>query len=55
MFKCSYHPHGIRNLNNELLEEFDSNANFLFDINGMLLAIESKKVCFDSQEFICSE
>ncbi|WP_223251614.1 hypothetical protein [Bacillus sp. LLTC93] len=22
---------------------------------GMLLAIESKKVCFDSQEFICSE
>ncbi|WP_446650540.1 YxiG family protein [Bacillus altitudinis] len=22
--------------------------------NGMLLAIESKNVCFDSQEFICS-
>lgn len=54
IFECSYHPNGIGNLKNVLLEEFDSNANFLFNINGMLLAIESKKVCFDSQEFICS-
>lgn len=50
----SYHPNGIGNLKNVLLEEFDSNTNFLFNINGMLLAIESKNVCFDSQEFICS-
>ncbi|WP_434476009.1 YxiG family protein [Bacillus pumilus] len=41
-------------MNNELLEEFEANANFLFNINGMLLAIEAKNVCFDSQEFICS-
>ncbi|MFE4489384.1 YxiG family protein [Bacillus altitudinis] len=54
IFECSYHPYGIGNLKNVLLEEFDSNANFLFNINGMLLAIESKNVCFDSQEFICS-
>lgn len=53
IFECSYHPHGIGNLNNELLEEFDANANFLFSINGMLLSIESKKVRFDSQEFNC--
>ncbi|CAL8897619.1 conserved hypothetical protein [Bacillus pumilus] len=52
--ECSYHPQGIGNLKNELLEEFEANANFLFNINGMLLAIESKNVCFDSQEFICS-
>ncbi|TFW48212.1 hypothetical protein [Bacillus sp. 005/A4HT-01/001] len=54
IFECSYHPNGIGNLKNVLLEEFDSNTNFLFNINGMLLAIESKNVCFDSQEFICS-
>ncbi|WP_437435406.1 YxiG family protein [Bacillus pumilus] len=54
IFECSYHPQGIGNLKNELLEEFEANANFLFNINGMLLAIESKNVCFDSKEFICS-
>ncbi|WP_366203881.1 hypothetical protein [Bacillus safensis] len=53
IFECSYHPNGIGNLKNEVLEEFDSNANFLFDINCMILAIESKKASFDSQEFIC--
>ncbi|MGE1143520.1 MULTISPECIES: hypothetical protein [Bacillus] len=30
--ECSFHPHGIGNLNNDLLEEFDANANFLFII-----------------------
>ncbi len=30
--ECSYHPHEIWHLNNELLEEFDVNANFLFNI-----------------------
>ncbi|WP_144667370.1 hypothetical protein [Bacillus altitudinis] len=40
IFECSYHPNGIGNFKNVLLEEFDSNANFLFNINGMLLAIE---------------
>ncbi|GAB1303916.1 YxiG family protein [Bacillus altitudinis] len=54
IFECSYHPNGIGNLKSVLLEEFDSNANFLFNINGMLPAIESKNICFDSQEFICS-
>ncbi|WP_083381164.1 YxiG family protein [Bacillus xiamenensis] len=48
------HPHGIGNLKNKQLEEFDSHANFIFNIDCMLFAIESKKVCFDSQEFICS-
>ncbi|MGV6980782.1 hypothetical protein [Bacillus pumilus] len=30
--ECSYRPHRIWNLYNELLEEFDTNANCLFNI-----------------------
>ncbi|WP_077301723.1 YxiG family protein [Virgibacillus pantothenticus] len=52
IFEFSYHPNGIGNLENDVLKEFNTNINFIFDINMLLLAVESYHVSFDSNEFI---
>ncbi|MEC2353632.1 hypothetical protein P9H15_07950 [Bacillus velezensis] len=42
VFEMSYHPEGIGNL---------SNANFLINMNSMLIAVEAETVRFDDQSF----
>ncbi|WP_276732463.1 hypothetical protein [Bacillus sp. (in: firmicutes)] len=51
VFEMSYHPEGIGNLSNSVIPEYQSNANFLIDMNRMLIAIEAETVCFDDQSF----
>ncbi|MFP7231510.1 hypothetical protein SFC70_05970 [Bacillus subtilis] len=51
VFEMSYHPEGIGNLSNSVIPEYQSNANFLIDMNRMLIAIEAEKVRFDDQSF----
>ncbi|MBT2624856.1 hypothetical protein J7I81_05610 [Bacillus sp. ISL-32] len=51
VFEMSYHPEGIGNLSNSVIPEYQSNANFLIDMNRILIAIEAETVCFDDQSF----
>ncbi|MES5058779.1 YxiG family protein [Bacillus velezensis] len=51
VFEMSYHPEGIGNLSNAVIPEYQSNANFLIDMNRMLIAIEAETVRFDDQSF----
>lgn len=51
IFEMSYHPEGIGNLSNPEIPEYQSNANFLIDMNRMLIAIEAETVRFDDQSF----
>ncbi|MFT4398758.1 hypothetical protein ACMX2I_01550 [Bacillus sp. SW14] len=51
VFEMSYHPEGIGNLTNCVIPEYQSNANFLIDMNRMLIAIEAETVRFDDQSF----
>ncbi|MDZ5721231.1 hypothetical protein U1F82_08940, partial [Bacillus sp. SXabc123] len=51
VFEFSYHPEGIGNLSNSIIPEYQSNANFLIDMNRMLIAIEAETVRFDDQSF----
>ncbi|MCM3013665.1 MULTISPECIES: hypothetical protein [Bacillus] len=51
VFEMSYHPEGIGNLSNSIIPEYQSNANFLIDMNRMLIAIEAETVRFDDQSF----
>ncbi|WP_368651108.1 hypothetical protein AB1M41_08955 [Bacillus inaquosorum] len=51
IFEFSYHPEGIGNLSNSKIEHYHSNANFLINMNSMLIAIESETVSFDDQSF----
>ncbi len=51
VFEMSYHPEGIGNLSNSVIPEYQSNANFLIDMNRMLIAIEAEIVRFDDQSF----
>ncbi|KUP31622.1 hypothetical protein C7B63_10355 [Bacillus halotolerans] len=51
VFEMSYHPEGIGNLSNSVIPEYQSNANFLIDMNRMLIAIEAETVRFDDQSF----
>ncbi|MCY7961625.1 hypothetical protein [Bacillus inaquosorum] len=51
VFEFSYHPEGIGNLSNSIIPEYQSNANFLIDMNRMLIAIETETVRFDHQSF----
>lgn len=51
VFEMSYHPEGIGNLSNSIIPEYQSNANFLIDMNRMLIAIEAEIVRFDDQSF----
>lgn len=51
VFEMSYHPEGIGNLSNSKIEHYHSNANFLINMNSMLIAIESETVRFDDQLF----
>ncbi|MDQ7725985.1 hypothetical protein FPQ02_15080 [Bacillus halotolerans] len=51
VFEMSYYPEGIGNLSNAVIPEYQSNANFLIDMNRMLIAIEAETVCFDDQSF----
>ncbi|QAV10642.1 YxiG family protein [Bacillus vallismortis] len=51
VFEMSYHPEGIGNLSNPEIPEYQSNANFLIDMNRMLIAIEAETVRFDDQSF----
>ncbi|WP_424163493.1 YxiG family protein [Bacillus amyloliquefaciens] len=41
IFEISYHSEGIGNLSNSVIPEYQSNANFLIDMNRMLIAIEA--------------
>ncbi|MCI4137522.1 hypothetical protein MMJ09_10540 [Bacillus vallismortis] len=49
--EISYFKEGIGKLQNGILGNQVFNANFLIEINGTLLAIESKSVSFDSKEY----
>ncbi|MGO5677333.1 YxiG family protein [Bacillus subtilis] len=49
--EISYFKEGIGKLQNGILGNQVLNANFLIEINGTLLAIESKCVSFDSKEY----
>ncbi|UUI84259.1 hypothetical protein NPA28_20085 [Bacillus halotolerans] len=49
--EISYHPEGIGNLSNPIIPEYQSNANFLIDINRRLIAVEAESVSFDSKQF----
>ncbi|MBT2713702.1 hypothetical protein J7E23_12680 [Pseudomonas sp. ISL-88] len=51
VFEMSYHPEGIGNLSISVISEYQSNANFLIDMNRMLIAIEAETVHFDGQSF----
>ncbi|AKL86927.1 YxiG family protein [Bacillus atrophaeus] len=51
IFEISYHPEGIGNLSNPVIPEYQSNANFLIDINRRLIAVEAETVSFDSKQF----
>ncbi|MCY7917253.1 hypothetical protein [Bacillus vallismortis] len=51
IFEFSYHPEGIGNLSNSNTEHYHSNANFLINMNSMLIAIEAETVRFDDQSF----
>ncbi|MEC1791041.1 hypothetical protein P9D84_06450 [Bacillus vallismortis] len=51
VFEMSYHPEGIGNLSNSVIPEYQSNANFLIDMNRKLIAIEAETVCFDDESF----
>lgn len=51
IFEFSYHPEGIGNLSNSKIEHYHSNANFLINMNSMLIAIEAETVRFDDQSF----
>lgn len=51
VFEMSYHPEGNGNLSNSIIPEYQSNANFLIDMNRMLIAIEAETVRFDDQSF----
>ncbi|MEC1666211.1 hypothetical protein [Bacillus mojavensis] len=51
VFEMSYHLEGIGNLSNSVIPEYQSNANFLIDMNRMLIAIEAESVRFDDQSF----
>ncbi|MES5396305.1 hypothetical protein ABU952_09210 [Bacillus amyloliquefaciens] len=51
VFEMSYHPEGIGNLSNSVIPEYQSNANFLINMNSMLIAIEAETVRFDNQSF----
>lgn len=51
VFEMSYHPEGIGNLSNAVIPEYQSNANFLIDMNRMLIAVEAETVRFDDQSF----
>ncbi|QFY87940.1 hypothetical protein D0819_15730 [Bacillus subtilis] len=51
VFEMIYHPEGIGNLSNSIIPEYQSNANFLIDMNRMLIAIEAETVRFDDQSF----
>ncbi|API93375.1 hypothetical protein J32TS6_10100 [Virgibacillus pantothenticus] len=55
IFEFSYHPNGIGNLENDMLKEFNTNINFIFDINQLLIAVEAYHVSFDANEFILRE
>lgn len=37
VFEMSYHPEGIGNLSNAVIPEYQSNANFLINMNSMRL------------------
>lgn len=52
IFEFSYHPDGIGNFGNNLLEEYNTNANFIICINSLLIAVEAYNVSFDLEEFI---
>ncbi|MCY8186887.1 hypothetical protein MOC46_04195 [Bacillus spizizenii] len=51
VFEFSYHPGGIGNFLNCKIEHYHSNANFLINMNSMLIAIEAEMVYFDDQSF----
>lgn len=51
VFEFSYHPEGIGNFLNCKIEHYHSNANFLINMNSMLIAIEAEMVYFDDQSF----
>ncbi|MCY8029022.1 hypothetical protein MOB47_05875 [Bacillus inaquosorum] len=51
IFEFGYHPEGIGNLSNSKIEHYHSNANFLINMNSMLIAIEAETVRFDDQSF----
>ncbi|PLR90917.1 YxiG family protein [Bacillus halotolerans] len=51
IFEFSYHPEGIGNLSNSKIEHYHSNANFLINMNSMLIAIEAETVRFDNRSF----
>ncbi|MCY8318222.1 hypothetical protein MOC71_16120 [Bacillus vallismortis] len=51
VFEMSYHPEGIGNLSNSVIPEYQSNANFLIDMNRKLIAIEAETVRFDDESF----
>ncbi|MEC1565020.1 YxiG family protein [Bacillus velezensis] len=51
VFEMSYHPEGIGNLSNAVIPEYQSNANFLINMNSMLIAVEAETVRFDDQSF----
>lgn len=51
VFEMSYHPEGIGNLSNSVIPEYQSNANFLIDMNRMLIAIEAEIFRFDDLSF----
>lgn len=51
VFEMSYHPEGIGNLSNAVIPEYQSNTNFLINMNSMLIAGEAETVRFDDQSF----
>ncbi|MCP9298102.1 YxiG family protein [Bacillus halotolerans] len=51
IFEISYHPEGIGNLSNPIIPEYQSNINFLIDINRRLISVEAEFVSFDSKQF----
>ncbi|MCK8099501.1 hypothetical protein MTN95_08975 [Bacillus sp. 2CMS4F] len=51
VFEFSYQPEGIGNLSNSKIEHYHSNANFLINMNSMLIAVEAEFVSFDSKQF----
>ncbi|MGG3337227.1 hypothetical protein ABER70_01035 [Bacillus subtilis] len=51
IFEISYHPEGIGNLSNLMIPEYQSNANFLIDINRRLISVKVEFVSFDSKQF----
>lgn len=55
IFEFSYHPEGIGNLSNFKIEHYHSNANFLINMNSMLIAVEAEFVSFDSKQFYAYE